>query len=337
MSPVELVDATLARIEKLEPKLGAFMHLDAAGARKQARAAEDAVARGGAAWAAAWRADDDQVQHRCCGIAVSGGIAAARGLCAEARRATGGAVACGGRDYFGEYEHAGIFDGVGERQSDSREDEQSVESGALGGGIERRRSGGDFVGMLVWGSGERRRRIDSRAGAFLRDLRVEADAGARAFDGTLSRPGAGALSWLGVVGPMARTIADVRAMFEVIAGPDAGDALSAPVPIADAASVSERLKRHSNRCAGDGCVGEGDDGNGSGGSSARRKFWRERDFAVEPFRLDGLDRVIDCWWFFFGPVVAQSFYRYGCGARGDTQPDIQGILFDGAAAETFER
>src|SRR5580700_6443628 len=46
VSPVELVDATLARIEKLEPKLTAFMHLDAAGARKQARAAEEAVTRG---------------------------------------------------------------------------------------------------------------------------------------------------------------------------------------------------------------------------------------------------------------------------------------------------
>src|SRR5215510_14530704 len=42
-------------------------------------------------------------------------------------------------------------------------------------------------------------------------------------------PGAGALSWLGVVGPMARTVADVRALFEVMAGPDPGDALSAPV------------------------------------------------------------------------------------------------------------
>ena len=29
---------------------------------------------------------------------------------------------------------------------------------------------------------------------------------------------------------MARTIADVRALFEVMAGPDPGDALSAPVP-----------------------------------------------------------------------------------------------------------
>src|SRR5208282_4705735 len=44
-------------------------------------------------------------------------------------------------------------------------------------------------------------------------------------------PGAGALSWLGVVGPMTRTVADLRALFEVMAGPDPGDALSAPVPL----------------------------------------------------------------------------------------------------------
>src|SRR5256884_4564757 len=43
--------------------------------------------------------------------------------------------------------------------------------------------------------------------------------------------GAGAFGWIGVVGPMARTIADVRALFEVMAGPDAGDTHSAPVPL----------------------------------------------------------------------------------------------------------
>src|SRR3984957_7739089 len=46
VSPVELVDATLARIEKLNPKLSAFMHLDAAGARRQARAGGEAGGRG---------------------------------------------------------------------------------------------------------------------------------------------------------------------------------------------------------------------------------------------------------------------------------------------------
>src|SRR6202035_3835383 len=53
-------------------------------------------------------------------------------------------------------------------------------------------------------------------------------------------PGVGAFSWIGVVGPMARRVADVRALFEVMAGPDAGDALSAPVP---ARAISEKDAR----------------------------------------------------------------------------------------------
>src|ERR671923_91994 len=43
--------------------------------------------------------------------------------------------------------------------------------------------------------------------------------------------GAGAFGWIGVVGPMARTIPDVRALFEVMVGPDAGDAHSAPISL----------------------------------------------------------------------------------------------------------
>ena len=45
LSPVELVEAHLARIEKLNPKLNAFVQVDAARALEQARHAEDAVMR----------------------------------------------------------------------------------------------------------------------------------------------------------------------------------------------------------------------------------------------------------------------------------------------------
>ena len=45
LSPVELVEAHLARIEKLNPQLNAFVQVDAEGARRQARAAEEAVTR----------------------------------------------------------------------------------------------------------------------------------------------------------------------------------------------------------------------------------------------------------------------------------------------------
>src|ERR1700693_4654192 len=46
ISPREIIDAHLARIEKLQPKLNAFVHVDAEGARRQALAAEAGVLRG---------------------------------------------------------------------------------------------------------------------------------------------------------------------------------------------------------------------------------------------------------------------------------------------------
>src|SRR5215469_5842861 len=42
---------------------------------------------------------------------------------------------------------------------------------------------------------------------------------------------AGPFALIGVVGPMARTVGDLQILFEVIAGADPGDPLSAPVPI----------------------------------------------------------------------------------------------------------
>ena len=57
-------------------------------------------------------------------------------------------------------------------------------------------------------------------------------------------PGAGAFSWIGVVGPMARTVADLRTLFELMVGPDPGDAISAPVPfrpVADSALRGLRI------------------------------------------------------------------------------------------------
>jgi len=46
LSPVELADAHLAKIERLNPKLNAFVHVDADRVRREARAAEAAVTSG---------------------------------------------------------------------------------------------------------------------------------------------------------------------------------------------------------------------------------------------------------------------------------------------------
>ena len=42
---------------------------------------------------------------------------------------------------------------------------------------------------------------------------------------------AGPFALIGVVGPMARTVADLKVLFEVMQGPDDGDTCAAPVPL----------------------------------------------------------------------------------------------------------
>ena len=42
---------------------------------------------------------------------------------------------------------------------------------------------------------------------------------------------AGPFAFIGVVGPMARTVADLKVLFEVMQGPDIGDPCAAPVPV----------------------------------------------------------------------------------------------------------
>jgi Asp-tRNA(Asn)/Glu-tRNA(Gln) amidotransferase A subunit family amidase len=136
-------------------------------------------------------------------------------------------------------------------------------------------------------------------------------------------PGAGALSWIGVVGPMARTIADVRALFELMAGPDAGDALSAPVPL-HRYSVGELRGTRIGILESDAL--------GVATPETRAAVVRaatslsERGFTVEPFRLNGLDRALDLWWFFFGPVIGNLIQHSIAGHQDQISPMLREYL-----------
>src|SRR5260370_40431977 len=99
---------------------------------------------------------------------------------------------------------------------------------------------------------------------------------------------------------MARTLADVRSLFEVMAGPDPGDALSAPVPLRAYREGELRGMR----------IGILEsDALGIATAETRAAVERaakslgDRGFNVEPFQLKGVDRALDLWWFFFGPVI----------------------------------
>jgi Asp-tRNA(Asn)/Glu-tRNA(Gln) amidotransferase A subunit family amidase len=136
-------------------------------------------------------------------------------------------------------------------------------------------------------------------------------------------PGAGAFSWIGVVGPMARTIADVRSLFEVMAGPDAGDALSAPVPLRAHREGELRGMR----------IGILEsDALGVATAETRATVERaakslgDRGFNVEPFRLEGLDHALNLWWFFFGPVIGNLLRHSVTGREDQISPMLREYL-----------
>jgi amidase len=116
--------------------------------------------------------------------------------------------------------------------------------------------------------------------------------------------GVGAFAWIGVVGPMARTIADIRALFEVMAGPDPGDALSAAVPIR--AVGDPDLKGLRVGILESDALGVVDEEINAAVKKAANNL-AAQGFVLEPHRLQGLDRAIELWWFFFGPAIAHLF------------------------------
>jgi Asp-tRNA(Asn)/Glu-tRNA(Gln) amidotransferase A subunit family amidase len=103
---------------------------------------------------------------------------------------------------------------------------------------------------------------------------------------------------------MARTIADLRILFEVITGADPGDALS--TPLAPRVISAQQLRGLRVGILETDALGHATSETIAAVQRAARVL-KDQSFAVEPFTLNGLDRAIELWWFFFGPVVAHLF------------------------------
>ena len=132
--------------------------------------------------------------------------------------------------------------------------------------------------------------------------------------------GGGAFGWIGVVGPLARTVADVRALFEVMAGPDAGDALSAPVPVR---TISEKdVGGLRVGVLESDALGEATAETAAAVQRAA-SLLSEQGFKVERKRLSGLDRAIELWWYFFGPVIAGQIRQSTVGQEEELSPMLR--------------
>ena len=101
---------------------------------------------------------------------------------------------------------------------------------------------------------------------------------------------------LGVAGPMARTVEDLKLLFEVLAGYDAADPFSAPVPLRRDLAV-------------DGCIGVMEQFLDFPVENAMREAVQKAagllascGFEVDSYRPSGLQNACDTWWFFFGEL-----------------------------------
>src|SRR5882724_1117491 len=328
ISPCEVVDTHLRRTAELHPGLNAFVHIDEAGARKQAQASQRSVLSG----------DGLGPLHgvpltiKSC-IDVTDWPCAAGSLLrkenqpnADAvlvrRLREAGAILLGNTntpEFLMAYETDNRISG---KTSNPWNTEYSS-GGSSGGEAAAIASGCSAGGVGSDGGGS---------------IRVPAHfcgiCGLKPTPGRIPATGhfpagAGAFPWIGVVGPMARTIADVRLLFEVMAGPDPGDALSSPVPLGTQIKIDPRALRI-------GILENPALGTATPETHAAvqhaAKLLADQGFTLEPFPLDGLDRALELWWFFFGPVIGHLLGQAVAGKEDQISPMLREYLSQATSA-----
>ena len=175
------------------------------------------------------------------GLQSADGSLALKGFVSSQGRVPGEAHQRGRRDRPGEVEHGGVgVHAVRNRELDSaRLHEESVRARSRHGRIERRHRGGR-------GRELRRGRLGSDTGNSIRGpASHQALAGIRSTMGLTSRGGVVPLNLLAdIAGPMARTLEDAVAVFQVIVGEDPDD----PVTIAGSRSRAGFSPRPAGHC-----------------------------------------------------------------------------------------
>jgi amidase len=296
VSPVELLEAHLARIESLNPKLNAFVQVDGDGAREQARHAEDAVMRKqklgplhGVPLSIKSSIAVSGLRHEA-GTKLRAGLIAKKDAPLVSRLRDAGAIILGTTntpELLMAWETGNLLYG----HTSNPWDLSRTPGGSSGGEAAAIASGCSAGGVGSDGGGS---------------IRVPAHfsgiCGLKPTPGRIPASGhfptsVGPFTLLGVVGPMARTIADLKALFEAMEGPDDGDPSAAPVPVRWPNKEDLKALR----------VGYFEDDGRTPVTPETRAAIRtaaeglkRAGFKVEPFRPEGLELARQLWWQFFG-------------------------------------
>jgi len=296
LSPVEVVKAHLARIEEVNPKINAFVEMDGERALEHAREAEAVVMRG-----------ERLGPLHGVPISIKSSIEVAGMRCEAGTRLRAGNIASHDAPLVQRLKNAGAIvlgmtntpellmawetDNLLYGRTNNPWDLSRTAGGSSGGEAAAIATGCSAGGVGSDGGGS---------------IRVPAHfcgiCGLKPTPGRIPATGhfpqsVGPFALLGVVGPMARTISDLKVLFEVMQGPDVGDPSAAPVPVRWP-QTSELKNLRIGYFEDDGRTPVTPETR-----SAVRKAveaLRSAGFEVEPFRPEGLEKARELWWRIFG-------------------------------------
>jgi len=296
ISPVKVVEAHLARIEQVNPKINGFVQIDADHALRHAREAEAAVMRGEQLGSLhgvpiSIKSSIDVAGMRCeAGTKLRAGHIASQDAPLVQRLKTAGAIVLGVTN-TPELLMAWETDNLLYGRTNNPWDLARTAGGSSGGEAAAIATGCSAGGVGSDGGGS---------------IRVPAHfcgiCGLKPTPGRVPATGhfpqsVGPFALLGVVGPMARSISDLRVLFEVMQGPDVGDPSAAPVPLRWPQTSEVKKFR----------IGYFEDDSRTPVTPETRvavrkaaEALRGAGFEVEAFRPEGLEKARELWWKFFG-------------------------------------
>ena len=298
LSPVELMDAHLAQIEKDNPRINAFILLLADEARAEARRAEEeqmhGVFRGPLHGVPVTIKDSFDMAGvpTTCGSRFFADLKASADATAVRRLRGAGAIPIGKTncpEFLYNYETDNHIAG----RTNNPWNLERTAGGSSGGESAAISSFCSAGGIGSDGGGSVRIPAHFCGIAGLKPTPGRCSAAGHLPE--INHPG----GLLGVGGPMARNVGDVRALFEVLQGYDIDDPFSAPVPLRTPnvsglhVGIMEQFYRVPVQAAVRDAV------------RMAAEFLRSAGFVVEQFEPKGLERAPNLWWYFFGQVPSR--------------------------------
>lgn len=328
ISPVELVEAHLLKIEKLNPRLNAYVQVDAARVRQEACRAESAVLSGEALGPlhgvpVSIKSSVEVAGLRCeAGTRLRTGFVAKQDAPLVTRLKQAGAIVLGVTN-TPELLMAWETDNLLYGRTNSPWDLERTPGGSSGG-----EAAAIAAGMSAGGVG-------SDGGGSIRvPAHFNGICGLKPTPGRIPSTGhypasAGPFALIGVVGPMARTVADLKTMFEVMQGPDDGDTCAVPV-LVRWPSDEEVKKLKIGYFKDDGRTPVTPETRAEVRKAA--EILRRSGFQVDAFRPEGLEEARLLWHKFFVTAGAMLIRPMFNGREHDLSPFLKQFL-DWAGAE----